>query len=122
MGAEIEMLSRQLAERQLCRLAKKFRGDPRVGQTLFPPHHRWRIVAVPLCVPERQGEDIGSKIQAAAIRRYEWRLVSIRAFYGKAVISTLQICCHGHVAHGTSWLYHSVSVSTALSHIETSTL
>ena len=66
-----------------------------------------------------------SVIQAAAIWQWGWWLVNAWAFYNKAVVSTLQIHCHGHVAHGTSRLYHSVSVSTSspwcVNHVETST-
>ena len=35
-------------------------------------------------------------------------------FLVEAIVATLKMRRHGHVAHGTSWLYHSVLVSTLL--------
>ena len=37
---------------------------------------------------------------------------ALKPFIANAVVATWLVRCYGHVAHGTSRLYHSVSVST----------
>ena len=37
---------------------------------------------------------------------------TLKPFIASAVVATWQMHWYGHVAHGISWLYHSVSVST----------
>ena len=81
-------------------LVKKFWSDPRVGQMVFPPHHRWWLTAAPLSVPERQGGDIGSTTWWAWFKQRhcdgvrKWLVNARVSFYSNAAVSALQARCH----------------------------
>ena len=75
------------------------KDDTRVGQkTASDRDHR--------CLRVSDSID-NTAAMACTVARY-----ALEPFMADAVVARPWMCCQGHVAHGTSRLYHSVSVST----------